>query len=251
MDQQNVFVTGASRGIGKALALEFARAGYGVAFSYVSSQAQADETLRELEAIGAETKRPMKAYRLDVRDSAQVEEVCEGIIDEFETVSAVINNAGINKNNAAAWMSDEEWFDVLNTNLSGAFFVVRHFLPHFLSNKFGRFLHLSSLASDGTSGQINYAASKAGLLGLSRTIAKEYGRKGITSNVIIPGVFLTDMVKDSLSKSLEEFWLQFCPAARMGEMDELTKMAVFLASSHASFVNGEAIRITGGLTYAP
>jgi NAD(P)-dependent dehydrogenase (short-subunit alcohol dehydrogenase family) len=153
-------------------------------------------------------------------------------------------------------MSDEDWRLVLDTNLSGSFFVARSFLPTFLAHGRGRFIFISSIAAGGLSGQANYAASKAGLSGLSGALAKEYGRKGITSNVIVPGFFETDMTRETMSAQQKSFWLQFCPLGRMGHLGErgaggeIAGMVLFLASAEAAFVNGQAISVTGGLDWS-
>ena len=172
-------------------------------------------------------------------------------MDRFDSIGAVINNAGVVRNNAAVLMSDEEWNTVLATNLSGPFFIIRAFLMHFLSNKFGRIINISSLAQDGASGQINYAASKAGLIGLTRTLAREYGEKGITCNTVTVGLVETDMVKDHLADKLKEIWYQYCPIKRIGNADEIAAMVYYLTTKDAGFINGENIRISGGLTYVP
>jgi NAD(P)-dependent dehydrogenase (short-subunit alcohol dehydrogenase family) len=148
-------------------------------------------------------------------------------------------------------MSDDDWHVVLDTNLSGAFYVCRVFLPTFLSNRFGRFILISSLGASGVSGQGNYAASKAGLLGLSGTLAKEYGKKGITSNVISPGLFETDMTRTEWSKENSKFWIEYCPVGRLGELSEIADLVTFLATPGAAFINGQVIHVNGGLDWAP
>jgi NAD(P)-dependent dehydrogenase (short-subunit alcohol dehydrogenase family) len=148
-------------------------------------------------------------------------------------------------------MSDEEWDDVLQTNLTGAFYVCRQFLPTMLANHFGRFVLISSLGYRGVTGQANYCASKAGLHGLSSAIAKEYGRKGITSNVVVPGFFETDMMRSTMSDLNKAYWLKYCPMARMGELNEVASVVMFLASGAASFVNGQELPVNGGLDWAP
>jgi NAD(P)-dependent dehydrogenase (short-subunit alcohol dehydrogenase family) len=191
-----------------------------------------------------------KGYQLNIRNPLQVAEVIDRVIDDFENIDACVNNAGINKNNLAFSMSDEEWLDVIDTNLSGTFYVMRQFLPLFLANKKGRFITLSSLAKDGITGQANYSASKAGLIGLSGAIAKEYGAKGITSNVVVPGMFETDMTQETLSDTFREFGLRHCPLKRMGNLEELSEVIIFLASDAASYITGQVINVTGGLDFS-
>jgi NAD(P)-dependent dehydrogenase (short-subunit alcohol dehydrogenase family) len=243
------FVSGGSRGIGAAIVLHAARSGHDVAFTYLQNEAAAHDILRQAREIRPDGH--FRTYRLDVSSSAEVEAVGERVIEDFETVDVVVANAGINKNNLVVSMSDEEWHSVLNTNLSGAFYLCRQFLPTFLANRFGRFVLISSLGATGVSGQANYCASKAGLLGLSATLAKEYGKKGITSNVVSPGFFETDMTRTGMSASNREFWLKYCPLGRLGELPEIAELVVFLASPAGGYINGQELRVNGGLGWAP
>lgn len=243
-----IFITGGSRGIGRNIAMTALERGHDVAFTYQNPETDVDALLRE--AAERAPGRICKAYHLDVRNADQVAEVAEAVAFDFETVDAVVNNAGINRNGLAFSMSNDDWHDVIQTNLSGSFYVIREFLPLFLANKKGRFINLSSIAKGGVVGQANYSASKAGLVGLSGTIAKEYGPKGITSNVVVPGVFETDMTAQSLSDDLRNFWLLHCPLRRTGRLEELSETVLFLASDAASFVNGQVINVTGGLDWA-
>jgi NAD(P)-dependent dehydrogenase (short-subunit alcohol dehydrogenase family) len=148
-------------------------------------------------------------------------------------------------------MSDEEWHAVLDANLHGVFYVCRFFLPTFIANRFGRFILIGSLGARGVSGQGNYAASKAGMLGLSATLAKEYGKKGITSNVISPGLIETDMMRAATPKENREFWKHYCPVGRLGKPDEIAELVTFLTSSGAAYINGQELRVDGGLDWAP
>jgi len=243
------FVSGGSRGVGAAIVCQAARSGHDVAFTYVSNESAANDVLRQAQQV-CPTGR-YKAYQLDVGKSADVEKITAQVLDDYDTVDVVVANAGINRNNLIVSMSDEEWHTVLDTNLSGAFYVCRAFLPTFIANRFGRFILMSSLGAGGVSGQANYAASKAGMLGLSATLAKEYGKKGITSNVISPGFFETDMTRSQMSKANREFWLQHCPVGRLGELPEIAELVMFLASPAAAYINGQDLRIDGGLDWAP
>jgi 3-oxoacyl-[acyl-carrier protein] reductase len=245
----NAFVTGGSRGIGRAIVVKLASQGWNTAFTYVSNKEEAEETRRLAASANGEVE--TTAYALDVRDSSAVEETVEKAIDSFDTVHAVVNNAAMLRNNAAAVMSDEEWDQVIAANLSGPFYVIRAFLMHFLSEKSGRIINISSLAQDGASGQINYAASKAGLIGLTKSIAREYGAKGITCNIVTVGLVQTDMVRDNLAEKLSEIWLQYCPMKRLGTADEIASLVHYLTTPEAGFINGEIIRVSGGLTYVP
>jgi NAD(P)-dependent dehydrogenase (short-subunit alcohol dehydrogenase family) len=243
------FVTGGSRGIGESIVLEAVRQGHDVGFTYLNNEKRAIQVLDAARKLNPDSR--CKAYQLDVRNSAAVEEVGDRFIDDFDSIQVVVANAGMNKNQLLVSMSDEEWDDVLRTNLTGTFYVCRQFLPAMLANRYGRFILMSSIGHTGLSGQANYSASKAGLHGLCYSMAKEYGRKGITTNVVVPGFFDTDMTRESMSESNKEFWLHFCPAGRTGELREITHAVMFLASEGASFINGQAIPVTGGLDWAP
>jgi 3-oxoacyl-[acyl-carrier protein] reductase len=245
----NVIITGGSRGIGRSMVLRMAQAGNGCAFTYVSNHGAAQETMGLARAINPECS--VKAYALDVKSSGQVERVMEAILADFTDISAVVNNAAVVRNNAAALMSDAEWDEVIATNLTGPFYVIRSLLMHFLSNHKGRIVNISSLAEAGCSGQANYAASKAGLIGLTKTLAKEYGAKGITANVITVGYVPTDMTKDHMAESLRQFWLRHCPLKKTGKPEDIANLVNYLISDEANFINGEVIRVSGGLTYAP
>ncbi len=243
------FVSGGSRGIGSGIVLQAARTGHDVAFTFATNEDAANKVLAQAKEIRADGK--YRAYKLNVRNSSEVEAVGEKVLEDFDTVDVVVANAGINKNNLVVSMSDEEWSEVIETNLSGAFYVCRQFLPTFLANRAGRFILISSLGATGVSGQANYSASKAGMLGLSATLAKEYGKRGITSNVISPGFFETDMTREGMSAKNREFWLQHCPVGRLGEISEIAELVSFLASPAAAYINGQELEVNGGLDWAP
>ncbi|OHD53395.1 MAG: hypothetical protein A2014_10190 [Spirochaetes bacterium GWF1_49_6] len=245
----NAFVTGGSRGIGRAIVLKYIKEGWGCAFTYVGNEDAANETIKLAREINP--KAEVRAYKLDVKSSSQIEDVVEKAINDFGDIRAVVNNAAVVRNNAAALMSNEEWDEVIAADLSGPFYVIRTFLMHFISNRDGRIINISSLAQDGCSGQANYSAAKAGLIGLTKTLSKEYGPKGITSNIVTVGYVETDMTKDHLAKPLHEFWMQYCPLKRVGTGEDIANTVYFLSSDEASFINGEVIRVSGGLTYAP
>jgi NAD(P)-dependent dehydrogenase (short-subunit alcohol dehydrogenase family) len=243
------FVTGGSRGIGAAIVLAAARSGHDVAFTYAQNEDAAVAVAATARQIRPEGR--YRTYRLDVRNSGEVEAVGDRVLADFDSVEVVVANAGINKNNLVVSMSDEDWRSVIETNLSGAFYVCRQFLPTFLANRFGRIILVSSLGATGVSGQANYCASKAGLLGLSATLAKEYGRKGITANVVSPGFFETDMTRAGMSAANRQFWVQYCPLGRLGELPEIAELVTFLASPGGAYINGQEIRVNGGLGWAP
>jgi 3-oxoacyl-[acyl-carrier protein] reductase len=245
----NVFVTGGSRGIGRSIVLKFVREGWGCAFTYLGNREAAEETIKKAADINSDL--PVKAYQLDLKDSGRAEETVDQVLNDFEEIRAVVNNAAVVSNNAAVMMTDQQWRDVIDANLSGPFWVIRSFLMHLISNRCGRIVNISSLAQDGCSGQANYAASKAGLVGLTRTLAKEYGPKGITSNIVTVGYVQTGMTDEHMAKELHEFWMRHCPLKRVGSPEDIAALVYFLASDDGGFINGEVIRVSGGLTYAP
>jgi NAD(P)-dependent dehydrogenase (short-subunit alcohol dehydrogenase family) len=245
------FITGGSRGIGANLVLEAVRRGHDVAFTFVRNEELAQQVANEARAINADVR--LRIDQLDVRDSGEVETVVERVVDDFGGIDVLINNAGIARDNLLVSMSDEEWLDVLATNLNGPFFVCRQVLPTMMGQRFGRIINISSLVHGGASGQANYSASKAGLNGLTQTIAKEYGRKGITANTVVPGFFETDMTLEAMPEQIRAFWQQYCPVpkGRVGQLQELSAVVHFLASKEAAFVNGQAINVTAGLDWSP
>ena len=243
------FVTGGSRGFGRSIVLRFVKEGIPTAFTYVGNEAAMKET-RDLaaELNGAAV---LKAYRMNVTDSAEVDSVAEKVMEDFPDLGIVVNNAGIVRNNAAAMMSDEQWLEVIATDLSGPFFVIRSFLTHLMGKRWGRIINISSLAQEGSSGQVNYAAAKAGLIGLTKTLAREYGPRGITSNIVTVGYVETDMTDQHMATKLHDIWLEYCPIKRVGTAEEIASLVHYLSGVEAGFINGEVIRVAGGLSYAP
>ena len=245
----NAFVTGGSRGIGKSIVLRLVGEGLGCAFTYVSNEEAALETVEEARRLVPGCR--IAAYRLNQADSSAVEAVCEKAQEEIGDIDVLVNNAAVNRNNAAVLMSDEEWNEVIDVNLSGPFYLIRCLLMPMLSRRFGRIVNISSLAQGGSSGQAGYAASKAGLVALSNTIAREYGSKGITSNTVTVGFVPSGMTDAHMSEALKSIWLQYCPAKRTGTADEIADAVHYLITEKAGFINGEVLHVTGGLTYAP
>ncbi len=245
-----MFVTGGSRGLGAAIVEEAARAGWDVGFTYVSNAEQARIVAERARTESNEAT--VRYWQLDVTDSTAVDAVADEMLGAFEGVEAVVCNAGINRNAMTYAMSDDDWHTVLNTNLTGAFYVSRAFLPELVASRFGRILMMSSITAEGASGQAAYAASKAGLMGLAQTLAKEYGPKGVTANVVIPGYFETDMTRgEGMAEFMREYAVKYCPLRRLGDVTELAKTVLFLCGDGAGFINGACIPITGGLGWAP
>jgi NAD(P)-dependent dehydrogenase (short-subunit alcohol dehydrogenase family) len=243
------FVTGGSRGIGKSIVTRLVMDGVPTAFTYVGNEKAAEETRRLVTTSNHDVD--VRAYRMDVKSAAEVESVAEKVIEDFPNVGVIVNNAGVIRNNAAAMMTDEQWEEVIATDLSGPFFVIRSFLTHMMSRRWGRIINISSLAQEGSSGQANYAAAKAGLIGLTKTLAREYGPRGITSNVVTVGYVETDMTDAHMAQKLHDIWLEYCPIKRIGTADEISSLVSYLAGDEAGFINGEVIRVAGGLSYVP
>lgn len=215
-----MFITGGARGIGASLVRGAAEHGFDVAFTYRTRENAARDLCAQIKAAARPVR--CRAYRLDVRDPTEVERVGDRVLADFGTVHIVVSNAETTHNGLTFVTTDEEWHTVLDTNLTGAFYVARHFLPELVDNGFGRLIFISSLAARGRSGTAAYSASKAGLLGLSAALAKEYGRRGVTSNALLLG---------ELSAS------------------EIAETVLYLASESASLVNGQEIGAAGGLDW--
>ena len=243
------FVTGGSRGIGRSIETRLVRDGIPTAFTYVGNEQAIKETLRLAAAANPDVE--TRAYKMDVRNAAEVENVAEKVMEDFPGVGVIVNNAGVIQNNVAAMMTDEQWHEVIATDLSGPFFVIRSFLTHMMSRRWGRIINISSLAQEGSSGQANYAAAKAGLIGLTKTLAREYGPRGITSDVVTVGYVETDMTDAHMAQKLHDIWLEYCPIKRIGSAEEISSLVSYLAGNEAGFINGEVIRVAGGLSYVP
>jgi NAD(P)-dependent dehydrogenase (short-subunit alcohol dehydrogenase family) len=246
------FITGGSRGIGAAIVEHAARNGHHVAFTYVANAEAAERSRQAALAAAAAAGHAdvqVRHYALDVKDPEQVEAVGDRVLDEFETMEVIVNCAAVNHDNLVVSMTNEEWREVLATNLDGPFYVCRQFIQTLMANRFGRIINISSIQHNGGTGQANYAAAKAGLHGLTKTLAKEYGRRGITANVIVPGFFDTDMTRETMPQVNKDYWKQYCPMpkGRMGKVEELAAVVEFLAGEGGAFINGEVINVTGGL----
>ena len=254
-----LFITGGSRGIGAAVVVAAARAGWNVAFTYATQEeaacavaAAARTAAAHAVDHGGERAGCVRYWQLDVRDACAVDTVADEVLAAFGGVRAVVCNAGVNLNGLAYALQDEDWRTIIDTNLTGTFHVCRAFLPELVAARRGRILVMSSITAGGASGQVAYASSKAGLQGLAKALAKEYGPKGITTNVVVPGYFETDMTRgEGMADELKAFALTYSPLRRLGELDELAATILFLASDAAGFINGAVIPVTGGLDWAP
>lgn len=234
------FVTGASRGIGQATAKRLARDGFDVAVSYSSDAEGAAETVKLVEAEG----RRGLALQADVRDAASVDEAFSTIEDQLGSVSVLVNNAGVRHDTLAVRQSDEDWGDTLDANLTGAFNCSRAALRGMIRARHGRIIMVSSVAGmHGNPGQAAYGASKAGMIGLARTLAKEYARKNVTVNCVAPGPVATAMTEGLVDKIAEAV-----PLGRPGTVDEVAAAIGFLASDDAAYVTGAVLPVDGGMT---
>jgi NAD(P)-dependent dehydrogenase (short-subunit alcohol dehydrogenase family) len=245
------FVTGGSRGIGAQIVLAAARAGYDVAFTYRSDAEAAQRVTEQAQAEAPECG--IRAYRLDVRDSEAVDAVADRAQADLGDITVVVNNAGVVRAGLAASLSDDDWREVLDTHLSGAFYVCRAFLPTMLALGSGRIINMSSVVAGGMSGMANYAAAKAGLHGLTRTLAKEYGRKGISANCVVAGPVDTDMAQAHLSDTASVLRRSHAPTpeGRLGDPARLAQTVLFLASEAAGDINGAEIVVSGGMDWLP
>ena len=242
-DSRVAFVTGGSRGIGRACAVALAEAGHRVAFCYSSDEEGAKETRGAIEATGADAL----AVRTDVRKPDAVDEAFGEIEDTLGAVELLVNNAGTNHDGLVARMTDEQWQSVLDTNLTGAFHTIRRAAPKMMRARWGRIVNVSSVGGGrGSPGQANYAAAKAGLLGLSRSVARELAPRNVTCNVIAPGPIVTVMT-DGLSEEWQAAAQEAVPLGRFGEPEEVGAVVTFLCSDLAGYVTGALVPVDGGL----
>lgn len=249
LKDKNVFITGGSRGIGKAAIIELVKNGANIAFTYVSNEEGAKDTVKIAKEINQNVK--IVYYRLDVKNSKEVDQIADRAIGDFGHIDVVINNAGILKDGPIHFMSDTQWDEVIQTHLTGTFYVCRAFLNEFIMNKGGKFINISSICYVGSAGQANYSAAKSGIIGFSKALAKEYGNKNIYCNVIVPGYFKTELTDANASEFIVEQFIRLSMLQREGKPEEFGKAVVFLASDLSSFVNGDVLNVTGGLDTIP
>ncbi len=236
-------ITGGSRGIGAAIVRKFAASGATVAFTYHSSSAAADAIVSELTAQGA----TVKAYQSDAGSYEQAEQLVKSAIEDFGRIDILINNAGITRDNLMLRMNESQWDEVIHTNLKSVFNLTKHVLRPMLKNRSGSIINMSSVVGDfGNAGQANYAASKAGIFGFTKSIAKEVGSRSIRCNAIAPGFIATEMT-DSLDEATKEKFLSGIPLKRYGNPDEVADACLFLASDLSTYISGQTISVCGAL----
>jgi 3-oxoacyl-[acyl-carrier protein] reductase len=243
LEGKTALITGASKGIGRKIAEKFAAHGANVAFTYLSSVEKGQALEQELQSFGTQ----IKGYRSDASKFDEADKLINDIIADFGTLHIVVNNAGITKDGLLMRMTEEQWDDVLEVNLKSVFNVTKAASKIMMKNRDGVFINMSSVVGvDGNAGQANYAASKAGIIGFSKSMAKELGSRNIRTNVIAPGFIRTEMT-EVLDPKVVEGWAQSIPLKRAGETEDVANACVFLASDMATYITGQVIPVDGGM----
>ncbi|UJL47906.1 3-oxoacyl-[acyl-carrier-protein] reductase [Virgibacillus sp. NKC19-16] len=240
---KNALVTGASRGIGRAIAIELAKQGANVAVNYAGSEAKAKGVVEELESIG------VKAFKVqaDVANETNVKSMVKEVVSQFGSLDILVNNAGVNKDNLLMRMKEEEFDQVINTNLKGAFVCTKAVTRQMMRQKNGRIINVASIVGvSGNAGQANYVAAKAGVIGLTKTTAKELATRNILVNAVAPGFITTDMT-DELTEEQRASMLAMIPLERLGTAEDVANVVRFLASEDANYITGQTIHIDGGM----
>jgi 3-oxoacyl-[acyl-carrier protein] reductase len=242
LNDRVALVTGAGRGIGKAVALELAAAGADIVITN-RTQALGDAVRAEIEALG----RRCLAFQADVSDAAAVEAMVAKTLEQLPGIDIVVNNAGITRDNLFMRMKPEEWSDVMRVNLDGMFNVTRAVVKTMMKQRRGRIINITSVVGfTGNAGQVNYSSAKAAAVGFTKSIAKELGSRNITCNAVAPGFIDTDMTRE-LNDAQKKAILDQIPLGRMGSAEEIAKVVRFLASEDASYINGDVIHVNGGM----
>src|SRR6187402_2028865 len=240
---KTALVTGASKGIGRSIALKYAEQGANVAFTYLSSVEQGQALEAELTAKGVKAK----GFRSDASDFAQAEKLINDVIAEFGSLDILINNAGITQDTLLLRMSEEMWDKVINVNLKSCFNTVKAATKQMMKQKSGSIINMTSVVGlKGNAGQANYAASKAGIIGFTKSVALELGSRGIRSNAIAPGFIETEMTA-VLDAAVVEGWKQAIPLKRAGSGEDIANCAVFLASDQSAYITGQVLQVDGGM----
>ncbi|HDZ5482727.1 3-oxoacyl-[acyl-carrier-protein] reductase [Staphylococcus aureus] len=236
-------VTGASRGIGRSIALQLAEEGYNVAVNYAGSKEKAEAVVEEIKAKGVDSF----AIQANVADADEVKAMIKEVVSQFGSLDVLVNNAGITRDNLLMRMKEQEWDDVIDTNLKGVFNCIQKATPQMLRQRSGAIINLSSVVGAvGNPGQANYVATKAGVIGLTKSAARELASRGITVNAVAPGFIVSDMT-DALSDELKEQMLTQIPLARFGQDTDIANTVAFLASDKAKYITGQTIHVNGGM----
>ncbi|HEA3934485.1 TPA: 3-oxoacyl-[acyl-carrier-protein] reductase [Staphylococcus aureus] len=240
---KSALVTGASRGIGRSIALQLAEEGYNVAVNYAGSQEKAEAVVEEIKAKGVDSF----AIQANVADADEVKAMIKEVVSQFGSLDVLVNNAGITRDNLLMRMKEQEWDDVIDTNLKGVFNCIQKATPQMLRQRSGAIINLSSVVGAvGNPGQANYVATKAGVIGLTKSAARELASRGITVNAVAPGFIVSDMT-DALSDELKEQMLTQIPLARFGQDTDIANTVAFLASDKAKYITGQTIHVNGGM----
>ena len=236
-------VTGASRGIGRAIATRFAEEGAHVAFTYLSSEEKAKALEEELKAMGSNAK----AYRSDAGSFEEAAALAKAVLEDYKRIDVLVNNAGITRDNLLLRMKEEQWDQVLTTNLKSVFNLTKHAMRAMLKQREGSIINITSIVGlTGNAGQANYAASKSGVIGFTKSVAQEIGSRGIRCNAIAPGFIETEMT-DNLGDNIKEALLAGIPMKRMGQSKEVADVAVFLGSDMSTYVSGQTLSVCGAM----
>ena len=237
-------VTGGSRGLGRAVCLELAAGGANVVLCYAGNEAAANETVAACEALGARAV----AVRCDVADSAQVKTLMDTALQTFGRIDILVNNAGITRDGLLMMMKEDDFDAVIDTNLKGAFLCMKAVARQMMKQRYGRIVNLSSVVGlRGNAGQVNYAASKAGVIGMTKSLAKELASRGVTVNAVAPGFMETDMTA-AMPEAAKTATLAAIPMGRMGAAEDVAKTVAFLASEEAGYITGQVIAVDGGMS---
>ncbi|HDZ7732154.1 TPA: 3-oxoacyl-[acyl-carrier-protein] reductase [Staphylococcus aureus] len=240
---KSALVTGASRGIGRSIALQLAEEGYNVAVNYAGSKEKAEAVVEEIKAKGVDSF----AIQANVADADEVKAMIKEVVSQFGSLDVLVNNAGISRDNLLMRMKEQEWDDVIDTNLKGVFNCIQKATPQMLRQRSGAIINLSSVVGAvGNPGQANYVATKAGVIGLTKSAARELASRGITVNAVAPGFIVSDMT-DALSDELKEQMLTQIPLARFGQDTDIANTVAFLASDKAKYITGQTIHVNGGM----
>ncbi|MBR1570317.1 MAG: 3-oxoacyl-[Bacteroidales bacterium] len=243
LDGKTALITGAARGIGKAIALKFASEGADIAFTDLAINDTALETIREIEALG----RKVKGYASNCANFEETQAVVEDIVKDFGRIDVLVNNAGITKDGLVMRMSEQQWDAVIAVNMKGAFNFLHAVVPVMARQKGGSIINMASIAGQtGNPGQVNYSASKAGLIAMAKSVAKEMGARGIRANSIAPGFIISEMT-DALPQAVKDEYLKMIPLKRGGTVDDIANTALYLASDLSSYVTGQVIAVNGGM----